>query len=36
MSPRDCFEVTEKTETKQISYADYFRTKYDSRIQDMN
>ena len=32
MSPRDSFTVEEKSTT----YVDYFKTKYDARINDLN
>lgn len=36
ISPRDTFTVEEKEGPKEQSYVDYFKTKYDARINDMN
>ena len=36
VSPLDTFTVEEKEETKETSYIDYFKTKYDAKITDMN
>lgn len=36
MSPRDTFTVDEKEGTKEQSYVEYFKTKYDAKINDMN
>jgi aubergine len=36
MSPKDTFTVEQNHESKTISYIEYFKTKYDAFIRDIN
>jgi len=36
MSPLNTFTIEEKYEKRQTSYVDYFKTKYNVRVADMN
>jgi hypothetical protein len=36
MSPRNEFTMNEKGDPKTLTYAEYFKTKYDAKIVDLN